>query len=77
MDFEDKTAESFLGGCHTPFEGLDGTRRRSYADKAVQQLLDAEGIQRRAEEYGREFAGKVFLDIEFGVYALYKVDILT
>ena len=67
MDFEHKSAECVFLRVYAAFLGLDRTWRRGYLHEAVEQLLDTESVERRAEEYGGELAGEVFVDIKVGI----------
>lgn len=69
-NLEDEAGELGLVGLHDALLGLDGTGAGGYLDEAVEQLLDAEVVQRRTEEHGSHFALEVVVDIELGIDAL-------
>ncbi len=67
MDFEHKSAECVFLRVYAAFLSLDRAWRRGYFHEAVEQLLDTESVERRAEENGGELAGEVFVDIKVGI----------
>jgi hypothetical protein len=50
-DFEDEPGELRLSGLHYALLGLGGLRAWGYLDKAVEQFLNTEVVERRAEEH--------------------------
>ena len=75
VNLEDETGEVLLLGTHQPLHGLDGAGRGGNLHEAVEQLLDTEHVEGRAEEDGRRAGGQVVVDVELGVYPLDELEV--
>ena len=63
-----------LGTYHALYR-LNRAWARCYLDKAVKQLLNTKIVQRRAEENRSHLGIEIILNIEFGIYTLYQLQI--
>ncbi len=69
VNLEHEAAEFLLLGIDGSLLGRHGAGRRRNLYEAVEQLLDAECIQSRAEEHGSETSMQVLLHLKLGIYA--------
>ena len=77
MNLEHEAGEAFLVGPHGALDCLDGPGRGGDFHEAVQQFLDAEGIQGRAEEHRSDAGVEIILNVEFRVYAFDKFQVFA
>ena len=74
---ENKAGELRLLGLHIAFFSLCGAGRGSYLYETVEQLLDTEVIQSRAEEDGGHLGVEVGLAAELGIHALDDLEVVA
>ena len=76
-NLKDKACKLGFIRLYQPLFRLYRTWAGRYFHKAIQQLLHAEVIQRRAEEHRSQVPFQVFIDIKFGIYAFYQFQIVA
>ena len=74
---EHEAGEGLFPGVDYALHGLDGPRLGGYLHEAVEEFLDAEGVEGRAEEDGCELAAQVCLLVEVGVDAFDELEVLA
>lgn len=77
MDLEHESRKCLLVGAYFALLGHDRLGRRGYLDETVEQFLDAEGVERAAEEYRGDLAGQILIDRQFGIHPLDKLQIIA
>ena len=74
---EDETSELLFFRFHHAFLSLCRTRRRGNFNKAIQQFLHTEVIQRRAEEDGSHLSRAIGVDLEFRIDAVDQLQVVA
>ncbi len=74
---EDEAGELGFVGRHHPLLCLRGLWVGRNLDKAVEQLLYTEVVERRTEEYGGHFGLAVVVDAKCGVDAVDEVEVVA
>ena len=77
VDLEHEAGEGLFPGVDYALHGLDGPRLGGYLHEAVEEFLDAEGVEGRAEEDGCELAAQVCLLVEVGVDAFDELQVFA
>ncbi len=76
-NLEDEAREAWLVRLDKPFLCLHGAWEGGDANEAVEQLLHAEVVQRRAEEHRGNLRVEVSLNVEVRVNAIYQLQVLS
>jgi len=76
-NLEDEAGKFGLLGLDDTLFSLRWAWGRGYLDEAVEEFLDSEIVERRAEEYGRDIGGAVSRDVKLGIDTADELEILT